>query len=152
MYPPCSRPSSARWRSSDCWSATYVAIRSQVGLDLAHILGWIGMLTTLAGAMLAVRQDDMKRILAYSSMSQLGYIVAAIALMSHLGWVTALYLVANHLLMKGILFLVAAAIILRTGRAVLADLGGLAAMPLTFPRPRSRLSPCPVCPHSPVRW
>src|SRR4029077_18487032 len=74
-----------------------------------------------------------KRMLAYSSMSQLGYIITAIALMSHLGWVTALYLVANHLLVKGILFLVAATIILRTGRRVLADLGGLrAAMPLTF--------------------
>ena len=95
---------------------TYVAIRSEVTLNLAHVLGWIGMLTTLAGAMMAVRQDDMKRMLAYSSMSQLGYIVAAIALMSHLGWVTALYLVANHLMVKGILFLVAAAIILRTGR------------------------------------
>ena len=112
---------------------TYIAIRSEVTLNLAHALGWIGMMTALVGAMLAVSQDDMKRILAYSSMSQLGYIIAAIALMSHLGWVTALYLVANHLLVKGILFLVAATIILRTGRRVLADLGGLrAAMPLTF--------------------
>jgi formate hydrogenlyase subunit 3/multisubunit Na+/H+ antiporter MnhD subunit len=112
---------------------TYVAIRSELSLDLARLLGWIGMLTTLVGAMLAVRQDDIKRMLAYSSMSQLGYIVAAIALMSHLGWVTALYLVANHLMVKGILFLVAAAIILRTGIRKLSDLGGLArAMPLTF--------------------
>jgi formate hydrogenlyase subunit 3/multisubunit Na+/H+ antiporter MnhD subunit len=75
----------------------------------------------------------MKRMLAYSSMSQIGYIMAAIALMSHLGWVTALYLVANHLMVKGILFLVAAALIIRTGRRLLADLGGLApAMPFTF--------------------
>jgi formate hydrogenlyase subunit 3/multisubunit Na+/H+ antiporter MnhD subunit len=72
-------------------------------------------------------------MLAYSSMSQLGYIITAIALVSHLGWVTALYLVANHLMVKGILFLTAAALILRTGRCRLADLGGLArAMPLTF--------------------
>jgi formate hydrogenlyase subunit 3/multisubunit Na+/H+ antiporter MnhD subunit len=112
---------------------SYIAIRSEVSLNLAHVLGWIGMLTTLAGAMLAVRQDDMKRMLAYSSMSQLGYIVTAIALMSHLGWVTALYLVANHMMVKGILFLVAAAIILRTGTRMFADLGGLAGrMPLTF--------------------
>ena len=91
------------------------------------------MLTTLAGAMMAVRQDDVKRMLAYSSMSQLGYIVTAIALLSHLGWVTALYLVANHLMVKGILFLTAAAIILRTGTRAFADLGGLAAiMPYTF--------------------
>jgi formate hydrogenlyase subunit 3/multisubunit Na+/H+ antiporter MnhD subunit len=112
---------------------TYVAIRSEFSLNLAPVLGWIGMLTTLAGAMLAVRQDDLKRMLAYSSMSQIGYIVAAIALMSHLGWVTALYLVANHLLVKGILFLVAAAIILRTGKRLIGELGGLAGvMPVTF--------------------
>ena len=54
-------------------------------------------------------------MLAYSSMSQIGYIVTAIALMSHLGWVTALYLTANHLMVKGILFLVVASIVLRTG-------------------------------------
>ena len=48
---------------------TYVAIRSEVSLDLAHLLGWIGMLTTLVGAMLAVSQNDVKRMLAYSSMS-----------------------------------------------------------------------------------
>jgi formate hydrogenlyase subunit 3/multisubunit Na+/H+ antiporter MnhD subunit len=112
---------------------TYVAIRSEFSLNLAPVLGWIGMLTTLAGALLAVCQDDLKRMLAYSSMSQIGYIVAAIALMSHLGWVTALYLVANHLLVKGILFLVAAAIILRTGKRLIGELGGLAGvMPVTF--------------------
>jgi formate hydrogenlyase subunit 3/multisubunit Na+/H+ antiporter MnhD subunit len=112
---------------------TYVAIRSDVRLNLALALGWIGMLTTLVGAMLAVREEDLKRMLAYSSMSQLGYIVAAVALMSHLGWVTALYLVANHLMVKGILFLVAAAIILRTGKRLIGELGGLArVMPVTF--------------------
>ncbi len=112
---------------------TYIAVRSEGGLELARLLGWIGMLTTLVGAILAVRQDDIKRMLAYSSMSQLGYIVAAIALMSHLGWVTALYLVANHLLVKGILFLAVAAVILRTGTRLLSELGGLARiMPQTF--------------------
>jgi formate hydrogenlyase subunit 3/multisubunit Na+/H+ antiporter MnhD subunit len=112
---------------------TYLTVRSELSLNLAHVLGWVGMLTALAGALLALRQDDMKRLLAYSSMSQLGYIVAAIALMSHLGWVTALYLVANHLLVKGILFLVAAGIILRTGQRLIGELGGLAgSMPSTF--------------------
>ena len=112
---------------------THLAIRSEVSLNLAQVTGWIGMLTTLAGAMMAVRQDDMKRMLAYSSMSQLGYIITAIALMSHLGWVTALYLVANHLMVKGILFLTAAAVILRTDTRMFADMGGLAGrMPFTF--------------------
>jgi formate hydrogenlyase subunit 3/multisubunit Na+/H+ antiporter MnhD subunit len=112
---------------------TFLAIRSEIGLNLALVLGWIGMLTTLAGAMMAVRQDDMKRMLAYSSMSQIGYIITAIALMSHLGWVTALYLAANHLLVKGILFLTAAAVIVRTDTRMFADMGGLArSMPFTF--------------------
>ena len=111
----------------------HLAVRSEASLNFAHALGWIGMLTTLAGAMMAVRQDDMKRMLAYSSMSQLGYIVTAIALMSHLGWVTALYLAANHLMVKGILFLAAAAVIVRTGKRAFADTGGLARnMPYTF--------------------
>jgi NADH:ubiquinone oxidoreductase subunit 5 (subunit L)/multisubunit Na+/H+ antiporter MnhA subunit len=72
-------------------------------------------------------------MLAYSSMSQLGYIVTAIALTSHLGWVTAFYLTANHMMVKGILFLAATALILRTGTRSIANLGGLArSMPLTF--------------------
>ncbi|MEJ0078737.1 MAG: proton-conducting transporter membrane subunit [Alphaproteobacteria bacterium] len=112
---------------------TYVAVRSEMTLPLAYVLGWIGALTTLAGAMMAVRQDDVKRMLAYSSMSQLGYIVTAIALLSHLGWVTALYLVANHMMVKGILFLTIAAVILRVGRGMFVDLRGIAwSMPYTF--------------------
>ena len=112
---------------------TYVAVRSELGLELARLLGWIGMMTTVIAALLAVREDDIKRMLAYSSISQLGYIVTAIALLSHLGWVTALYLTANHLMVKGILFLTAASIILRTGTRSMAEHGGLARnMPLTF--------------------
>lgn len=112
---------------------TYLAIRSEVGLEMAHVMGWIGLLTTIAGAVMALQQSDMKRMLGYSSMSQIGYIITAIALMSHLGWVTAFYLVANHLMVKGILFLAAAGVILRTGTRLLDQTGGLAGkMPFTF--------------------
>ncbi|WP_223217330.1 complex I subunit 5 family protein [Rhizobium cauense] len=112
---------------------TYLAIRSDVGLEMAHVMGWIGLLTTIAGAVMAFQQSDLKRMLGYSSMSQIGYIVTAIALMSHLGWVTAFYLVANHLMVKGILFLAAAAVILRTGTRLFDETGGLARqMPITF--------------------
>lgn len=113
--------------------ATYLAVRSEIDLELAQVVGWLGMLTTAIGALLALQQADMKRMLAYSSLSQTGYIVTAIALMSHLGWVTALYLVANHMMVKGILFLTAAAVIERTGLRRLEALGGLGGrMPLTF--------------------
>lgn len=112
---------------------TYLAIRSDVGLEMAHVMGWIGLLTTIAGAVMAFQQTDLKRMLGYSSMSQIGYIITAIALMSHLGWVTAFYLVANHLMVKGVLFLAAAAVILRTNTRLFDETGGLAReMPLTF--------------------
>ncbi|CAM5304946.1 NAD(P)H-quinone oxidoreductase subunit 2, chloroplastic [Afipia felis] len=114
-------------------TGTYLAILSKVSLEIAHGVAWVGMLTTIAGALLALNQTDFKRLLAFSSMSQLGYIVTAIALMSHLGWVTALYLVANHMMVKGILFLAVAGIILRTGTREFGGTGGLArAMPVTF--------------------
>jgi len=114
------------------FTGTYAALQSDLQVDFARTLAWIGMATTIGGALMALAQTDVKRLLAFSSMSQLGYIVLAIALMSHLGWVTALYIVANHMLVKGILFLAMAGVILRMGTARLDGLGGLArAMPLT---------------------
>jgi formate hydrogenlyase subunit 3/multisubunit Na+/H+ antiporter MnhD subunit len=113
--------------------AAQLGIRSDIGLDPAYVLGWIGMLTATFGALMAVFQEDVKKLLAYSSMGQLGYIVTGIALMSHLGWVTALYLTVNHFLFKGILFLAAAGVILRTGERYMYRMGGLIKnMPFTF--------------------
>ncbi|MGV2979151.1 complex I subunit 5 family protein [Camelimonas sp. ID_303_24] len=112
---------------------TYLAIRTELKLEAAHVMAWVGLLTVIGGALMALRQQDFKRLLACSSMSQIGYIIIAIALMSHLGWVTALYLVANHLLVKGILFLGVAGVIARTGARRFVSTGGLVrAMPLTF--------------------
>ncbi len=114
------------------FTGTYAALQSDLQVDFTHALAWIGMATTIGGALMALAQTEVKRLLAFSSMSQLGYIVLAVALMSHLGWVTALYIVANHLAVKGILFLAMAGVILRTGTGRLDSLGGLArAMPLT---------------------
>jgi formate hydrogenlyase subunit 3/multisubunit Na+/H+ antiporter MnhD subunit len=113
--------------------AAQLGIRSDIGLDPAYLLGWIGMLTATFGALMAVFQEDIKRTLAYSSMSQLGYIITGIALMSHLGWVAALYLTVNHFLFKGILFLAAAGVVLRTGERLMYKMGGLIKnMPFTF--------------------
>jgi formate hydrogenlyase subunit 3/multisubunit Na+/H+ antiporter MnhD subunit len=113
--------------------AAQLGIRSDIGLDPAYVLGWIGMLTATFGALMAVFQEDVKKLLAYSSMGQLGYIVTGIALMSHLGWVTALYLTVNHFLFKGILFLAVAGVVLRTGERYMYKMGGLIKnMPFTF--------------------
>ncbi len=113
--------------------AAQLGIRSDIGLDPAYVLGWIGILTATFGAMMAVFQEDLKRLVAYSSMGQLGYIVTGIALMSHLGWVSALYMTVNHFLFKGILFLSIAGIILRTNERLMYKMGGLIKnMPFTF--------------------
>ncbi len=113
--------------------AAQLGVRADIGLDPAYVLGWIGILTATFGALMAVFQEDLKRLLAYSSMGQLGYIVAAVALMSHLGWVTALYLSVNHFLFKGVLFLAAAGVIYRSNTRLMYKMGGLIKnMPVTF--------------------
>ncbi|MFO7780156.1 MAG: proton-conducting transporter membrane subunit, partial [Spirochaetia bacterium] len=100
---------------------------------LFPVLGWVGLLTALFGALLAVFQEDVKYLLAYSSMSQIGYIIAAFAAASHLGWSTGLYLSVLHFAFKGILFLAIAGVILRTGTSTFHRLGGLIKkMPISF--------------------
>jgi formate hydrogenlyase subunit 3/multisubunit Na+/H+ antiporter MnhD subunit len=96
-------------------------------------LGWLGVLTAFFGALMAVFQEDIKKLLAYSSMSQLGYIVLGFSLMSHLGWVSALYLTLNHMLFKGLIFIAIAAVILRTKTRMMYEMGGLIKkMPIAF--------------------
>jgi len=102
-------------------------------LDPAWVLGWIGGLTAFGMTLLAVFQDDMKKLLAYSSLGQVGYIVLGFAMMSSLGWTAALYHSLNHLLFKGLLFVTIAGVIYRTGTRSLSDLGGLITrMPFSF--------------------
>ncbi|MCW8942211.1 MAG: proton-conducting transporter membrane subunit, partial [Gammaproteobacteria bacterium] len=113
--------------------AAQLGIRSDIGLEPAYVLGWIGILTATFGALMAVFQEDIKKLVAYSSMGQLGYIVTGVALMSHLGWVSAMYMTVNHFLFKGILFLSVAGIILRTNQRMMYKMGGLIKnMPFTF--------------------
>jgi len=103
------------------------------GLDIAYLVCWLGLLTALLGALMAVLQEDVKRLLAYSSMGQVGYIVAGVAMMSHLGWATAVYLSVNHFLYKGLLFLAVAGVIYRTGSRAMYQMGGMIGrMPVTF--------------------
>ncbi len=101
--------------------------------DLPFVLRWVGVLTAFFGTLMAVFEEDIKRVFAYSSMGQLGYIVLAVGLLNQLGWVTALYLSVIHLLFKGMLFLTAAAVTERTGTRLMYRMGGLIKkMPVSF--------------------
>ena len=109
------------------------SLSGSAAAPLFLILRWIGALTALFGALMAVFQEDIKRLFAYSSMSQVGYIILAFGLMTHLGWVTALYIAFLHMLFKGLLFLVTAGVIQRTGTRQMYRMGGLIKkMPISF--------------------
>jgi len=101
--------------------------------NLPFVLRWVGVLTAFFGTLMAVFEEDIKRVFAYSSMGQLGYIVLAVGLLNQLGWTTALYLTVIHLLFKGMLFLTATAVIDRTGTRQMYRMGGLIKnMPISF--------------------
>jgi hydrogenase-4 component F len=93
----------------------------------------LGALTMLIGIALALRQDDLKRLLAYHSVSQMGYVVAGIGLGTYLGIYGGLFHLVNHTVFKSLLFLCAGALIYATGGLRrISQMSGLARlMPIT---------------------
>jgi len=101
-------------------------------LAVSYSLIGFAAISMLAGAVLALLQDDAKRLLAYSSISQMGYVLLGIGVGTNLSLAGALYHSINHGLFKGLLFLCAGAVIHSTGMKNLSDLGGLRKrMPIT---------------------
>ena len=98
-----------------------------------YIIALLGSITSVIATLYAVAQDDIKKLLAYSSVSQVGYILMGIGIGSSLGVAGALYHALNHALFKTVLFMGAGAIIYTTGTRKMSDMGGLATkMPITF--------------------
>ena len=91
-----------------------------------------GLVTMIYGGAMALMQDDLKRLLAYSSISQMGYILFGIGSMSSFGLAGAEMMYVTHALGKGILFMMAGIIIVKVGTRSISKLGGLAGkMPIT---------------------
>jgi NADH-quinone oxidoreductase subunit M len=91
-----------------------------------------GLATMIYGGAMALMQDDIKRVLAYSSISQMGYILFGLGSESVLGITGATMMYITHGLGKAILFMMAGSIILQTGTRSMSKLGGLAGkMPYT---------------------
>ena len=102
-------------------------------LTFAYIIAWIGAITVVVAGFLAVLQEDIRKLFAYSSVSQVGYILLGLGLGTGLGFAGALFHVLSHAVFKGLFWLVTAAIVLQTGKTRFEDLGGLAEkMPVTF--------------------
>jgi len=103
------------------------------GVPVSAALVWFGLAGIVVGSVMAIRQTDIKRLLAYSTVAQLGYIGLGIGLATPLALVGALLHVLNHAMMKSGLFLVAGGIIQRTGLKAIPRFSGLGKrMPLTM--------------------
>jgi multicomponent Na+:H+ antiporter subunit D len=99
---------------------------------LSMVLLVLGTLSLVIGAVAALSQPCLKRMLAYSSISQLGYIVLALGSGTELGVVAATFHLFNHAVFKSLLFVNAAAVESRLGTTELARMGGVGAkMPVT---------------------
>ena len=99
---------------------------------LNHVLVWLGAISIVMGAFFAIFQDDIKLMLAYSTISNIGYIVMGLGLSTNFAVIGGSVHVFNHALIKATLFLAAGALIYRTGYRTLTDLRGVGrSMPLT---------------------
>lgn len=109
-----------------------------VGSRVGGILIWIGILSMLIGVFMALLQGNMKRMLAYHSVSQMGYIIMGIGVAGYLGYqgamgfVGSVFHMVNHAFFKVVLFMVAGVVYMRTNETNMYELGGLwKKMPLT---------------------
>jgi len=104
-----------------------------LGIDIMYLLSWLGVITAIGGNLMASFQEDMKRLLAYSSVGQLGYILFGLSLMSNLGWLLAISGSIMHFMYKTMLFQAVGGVYSRTHERQMYKMGGLIfQMPMTF--------------------
>jgi NADH-quinone oxidoreductase subunit L len=94
------------------------------------VLGIIACITMLGAALAALAQDDLKRVLAWSTCSQLAYMAAALAVR---GWTAGVYALLTHAAFKALLFLAAGSVLHSVKTNSMSEMGGLRKrMPVTF--------------------
>jgi multicomponent Na+:H+ antiporter subunit D len=102
-------------------------------LPLFDVLLVLSLAAMFIASLLAVFEDDLKRVLAYSSLAQIGYITLGISLANVAGLTGGIVHLLNHAIMKTALFLSLGAVVYRTGTISLKDLAGIGRqMPLTM--------------------
>ncbi|MCX6814484.1 MAG: proton-conducting transporter membrane subunit [Candidatus Aenigmarchaeota archaeon] len=94
-------------------------------INVYFILVLLGMISMVVGGFMAIIQKDIKRLLAYSSVSQMGYCFLAIGLGTSLGLSAGLFQVLNNAVMKSLLFFCAGVIVYTVGVRNMNELGGL---------------------------
>ncbi|MBT6800392.1 MAG: monovalent cation/H+ antiporter subunit D family protein, partial [Rhodospirillales bacterium] len=96
-----------------------------LGPTLTYLLMPLAIIAMFAASTVAIFQVDIKRMLAYSSLGQLGYMVLGISFASVAGLTATIIHLFNHALMKGALFMALGAIVLRLGTASIDSMRGL---------------------------
>ena len=97
-----------------------------------NLLLAIGAASILIGAIAAIGQNDFKRMLSYSSISQVGYIILGFGTGTALGMIAAMFHLFNHSIFNSLLFVNQAAVEIRTGTSDMNKIGGLTTkMPVT---------------------
>lgn len=129
-YPESSPAGSVFLSAFATKSAVYALARVFPGEE---VLVWAGVTMALYGVVFAVLETDVRRLLGYHIVSQVGFMVTGVGLGSPLAVSGAAVHAFAHILYKGLLFMGAGAVVHATGRRRLSDLGGLAgAMPWTL--------------------
>ena len=102
----------------------FSAEKIMVNIGTHYVLMVFGAITLFFGAMMAFTQTDLKRMLAYSTINQIGLILIGLGLNIHSGFQGALFHVLNHALLKSALFFCAGMIILQSGKRKIHDFAG----------------------------
>src|SRR6202008_210277 len=129
-YPTAPAPITAVFAGLLTKGGVYAIIRAHSllfpsgGLDPLLLVA--ALLTMLVGILGAIAQSDIKRLLSFTLVSHIGYMVFGIALASRPGMSGAIYYVAHHIIVQTTLFLVAGLIERQAGASTLRRLGGLA--------------------------
>jgi multicomponent Na+:H+ antiporter subunit D len=111
-------------------TGVYALIRLTTGVFVSgqailSVMLFVGLITIFIGALAALGQREFKRMLAYSSISQVGYIVMGVGAGNALGMAGAIFHLFNHSIFKSLLFVNAAAVDASTGTTDMTRLGGL---------------------------
>lgn len=130
-YPTAPAPVTAVFAGLLTKVGVYAIIRAHTllfpGGQLDNVLMICGALTMVVGILGAIAQSDIKRLLSFTLVSHIGYMVFGVALANQPGLSGAIYYVAHHILVQTTLFLVVGLIERQAGSASLQRLGGLAA-------------------------
>jgi NADH-quinone oxidoreductase subunit M len=98
-----------------------------------YILAWLGAISIVIPTFIALLQNDAKRLLAWHSIGQIGYIIVGISLGTGLGFLGGTFHIFNHAIFKALLFLCVASVAYQARTRNLNQLGGLIKkMPVTF--------------------